>query len=65
MYLLGMEKKPKEKKKTSQLHVPDSLLVRIKVLQPKIQSDMGLVSKASQTLVIAKGIELLEREFGI
>ena len=60
-----MEKQPKEKKKTSQLHVPDSLLVRIKVLQPKIQSDMGLISKASQTLVIAKGIELLEREFGI
>lgn len=60
-----MEKKPKEKQKTSQLHVPESLLVRIKVLQPKIQSRMGLVSKAPQTLVIAKGIELLEREFGI
>lgn len=60
-----MEKQPKEKKKTSQLHVPESLLVRIKVLQPKIQSRMGLVSKAPQTLVIAKGIELLEREFGI
>ena len=60
-----MEKQPKEKQKTSQLHVPESLLVRIKVLQPKIQSRMGLVSKAPQTLVIAKGIELLEREFGI
>lgn len=60
-----MEKQPKEKQKTSQLHVPESLLVRIKVLQPKIQSHMGLVSKAPQTLVISKGIELLEREFGI
>lgn len=61
-----MEKQPKEKQKSSQLHlrVPESLLARIKVLQPKIQSRMGLVSKAPQTLVIAKGIELLEREFG-